>query len=97
MQLPHRLAQTAQAGSNAGVRLQPRGNYIEAPSSAASATERKALPQQPAPDMGSNFTEMSVHWLRRLAGNAAEAVPVLFSVADHARAEIRRQLLLVSD
>jgi hypothetical protein len=87
----HPTAEETLSGLNAGVRLQPRGNHIEAQSSLAGATE------QPAPDMGSNFTETGVRWSRRLAGNAAEAVPVLFSLTDHARAEIRRQLLLVSD
>jgi len=40
--------------------------------------------------MGSNCTETVVHWSRRLAGKAAEAVPILFSLEDSARAEIRR-------
>lgn len=49
-QLPHRgdLHRV-----ESGVRLQPRGIYIEALSAVASATECKAPPQLPAPGMGS--------------------------------------------
>ena len=50
----HPTAEETLSGLNAGVRLQPRGNHIEAQSSPAGATE------QAAPDMGSNFTETGV-------------------------------------
>ena len=83
------------ARTNAGVRLQPCQDDIQVPAAATDADVRIDTVQPPI--MGSNFTETGVRWSTRIAGNAAEAVPVQFDLADFARAEIRRQLLLVSD
>ena len=89
----HPTAEQIIAGSNAGVELQPRQDDIQVP---ATATDADARPGQ-SPVMGSNFTETGVRWSARIAGNASEAMPVQFDRADFARAEIRRQLLLVCD